>query len=128
MSEIIESPAITSISNPADQKKLRGNLQEIVALIEKAELLKIAKKIIVDEVKRQFGLSPAHTNALAGVMHKKNYAEIAASQADFEALYHAVLASPQAQREFEKEKANFSADDVEAIVAAYVAENDDGED
>lgn len=127
MSEIIESPAITSISNPSDRKRLRGNLQEIVELMDKAEQLKIAKKIIVDEIKRQYGIAPGHTNGLAKAMYKDNYSEVRASQEDFETLYEAIIASPQSQREIADAKPQFTGADVDRVVAAYTGEDEPDE-
>lgn len=86
-----ENPAITSISNPADRKKLRGMLEEIVVLFRKQEDDKLSIKVIKDEIKKQFNLSPKHAGSLAKAMYKDNFEEIRASQSDFETLYENIV-------------------------------------
>lgn len=88
---IEENPAITSISNPADRKKLRGMLEEIVEVMRKQEDNKLSIKVIKDEIKKNFDLSPKHASALAKAMYKDNYEEIRAGQSDFETLYELVV-------------------------------------
>lgn len=88
---IEENPAVTSISNPADRKKLRGMLEEIIVVFYRQEADKVAIKVLKDEIKKQFNLSPKHTGALAGAMYKDNFEEIRASQSDFETLYENIV-------------------------------------
>lgn len=123
MSEINENPAPTVISNPSDRKKLRGMLEEIVQTFRKMEDQKIQKKMILDEIKRQFGISPGHAGGLARAMYKDNYDEIRASQEDFETLYETIVKSPNmAAAEAGTDKAQFGEVDVAAILAKF---NDD---
>lgn len=95
---IEENPAIMSISNPSDRKKMRGMLEEIVVLLRKMEDDKLSKKVILDEIKKQFSISPKHANGLAKLMYQDNFDEVRASQEDFETLYETIVKSPQAQR------------------------------
>lgn len=127
MSEIIESPEPSRVlSNPAERRKLRGMLEEIVQTFRKMEDQKIQKKMILDEIKRQFGISPGHATGLARAMFKDNYDEIRASQEDFESLYETIVKAPAAAAEAAgTDRAQFGDVDVAAILAKF---NDDDAD
>ena len=88
---VIETPAIPVLSNPADRKKLRGMLEEIGVILTAMDDKKIQKKILLDEIKHQFNLSPKHANKLAVTMHKGNYDEVTATAEDFETLYETIV-------------------------------------
>jgi hypothetical protein len=108
-------------SNPADRKKLRGMLEEIVLVLQKNDDNRVAIKIIKDEIKKQFNLAPKYSGRLAGAMHKDNFAEQQASQTDFEFLYDAVVRAqpaPVAQFGEEDVRAAFSDASVKAALAA----------
>lgn len=129
MSEVKEleggsvAPAI--VKNPADLKKLRGQLQEVVVILEAMQDKKMQKKILLDEIKRTFGISAGQASGLAATMFNDNYAEKRASQEEFETLYEAVIKSPQAQREIEEARPKFSADEIAKAVMAYVPGEDE---
>jgi hypothetical protein len=90
---IIETPGIPTMSNPADRKKLRGMLEEIVNCLRRMDDEKIQKKIILDEIKSQFNIPTKHANNLAKTMFKDNFDEVAASAEDFETLYETIVKS-----------------------------------
>lgn len=119
MSEIIESPAANVISNPADRKKLRGMLEEVVVILGAIEDRKIQKKILIDEIKRQFGITAGQASALASTIHRENFAEKQAASNEFEALYETVMLTAQAIREIEEAKPKFTSADVDNAVMAF---------
>ena len=127
MAEIIESPEPSRVlSNPAERRKLRGMLEEIVQCFRKMDDQKIQKKMILDEIKRQFGISSGHANGLARAMFKDNYDEIRASQEDFESLYETIVKAPAAALEAAGgDRAQFGEVDVAAILAKF--DDDDAE-
>lgn len=127
MSEIIESPTANVISNPADRKKLRGMLEEVVEILKSMEDKKIQKKIIIDEIKRQFGITAGQASGLAATIHRENFAEKQAASSEFEALYETVMLTAQAQREIEEAKPKFTAADIDKAVMAFNPDTD-GED
>lgn len=108
-------------SNPADRKKLRGMLEEITVVMQKNEDNRVSIKVIKDEIKKQFNLSPKYSGALAKAMHKQNYDEIRATQTDFEFLYDAVVrANPAPVAKFGEEEVR-AAFSEEALLGALAS-------
>jgi hypothetical protein len=117
-------------SNPADRKKLRGMLEEIAAVLQKNEDNRVSIKVIKDEIKKQFNLSPKYSGALAKAMHKQNYDEIRATQTDFEFLYDAVVrANPAPVAKFGEDevRAAFSEEALLGAIASLSIDDESGD-
>lgn len=80
-------------SSPADRKQIRTMLEQMVNCLVRMDSERAAKKEISDEIHEKFGIPKKLINKMARTMHKHNFGEVAAEQADFEALYEQITSA-----------------------------------
>lgn len=78
-------------SDPNDRKKLKTMLAEMTHCLQRADSEREAMKEIANEAAEQFDIPKKIVNKLARTMYKRNYADLAAENADFELLYESLV-------------------------------------
>lgn len=82
-----------TVSNPADQEKIRKALSEISDSYTRIAAEKDLIKDIVSEISENFDLPKRTVNKMAKVYYKQNFHEEQQSFEEFEALYEEVVGS-----------------------------------
>ena len=78
-------------SSPADQKKLKGMIDEIVESMYRIETERESMKEIIDSASEQFEVEKKAIRKIATVVFKSCYADILEEHEEFEQLYETLI-------------------------------------
>ena len=78
-------------SNPADRKKLFGNVQEAALCLQRIADQRSHYNDIIKGIKEDFQISPKASGLMIKTYHKNNFRELQSQQQEFEELYMAIV-------------------------------------